>query len=247
MQPAGKEAMPKARSQPRPLPLVASVQEAVQQAERIAEARRSGRFRAELRKSNASVQEWVRVPTPGEPVFVSAKMGGHVWDTFDTYCRWREKGLQGGDGVRAFLALGARPALPGEADLADVEAQIGQRVRTDAKVLVLPADATGSAADGSSLSPAIARKAGRSEAVVTAKLFRSGRAQLVHLPEEFRFAGDEVRIRRHGEAVVLEPVAADWVWLDALAGELDEDFRRAVEEEPGDAPERPAVDRFFRR
>ena len=58
--------------------------------------------------------------------------------------------------------------------------------------------------------------------------------------------GEEARIRRHGEAVVLEPIAADWAWLDELAGELDEDFRRAAEEGPGDAPERPAVDRFFR-
>ena len=95
---------------------------------------------------------------------------------------------------------------------------------------------------------AAGREAGRGAgAVGTAKLFRSGRAQLVHLPEGFRLEGDEVRIRRHGEAVVLEPIAADWDWLDALFGGLDEDFRRAAAEEPGDAPERPAVDRFFGR
>lgn len=241
--------MSKTRSQPRPLPLVASTQDAVQQAERIAEARTSGRYRAELRKSNSSVQEWVLVPTPSGPVFVSAKMGGHRWDTLDAYYRWHDKGLLGGDGVRAFFALGARPALPGEADLADVEAQIGQRVRADAKVLVLPGDATASAADGPPLAPvAVATSnAGRDARVPeTAKLFRSGRAQLVHLPDGFRFDGEEVRIRRRGEAVVLEPIAADWVWLEALAGELDEDFRRAAEEEPGDAPERPEVERFFR-
>jgi len=241
--------MSRIRPRSRPLPRVVSIEEAIQQAERIAEARKGGHFQAELRKSNSSVQEWILVPTPSGPVFVSAKMGGHRWDTLDAYYRWHAKGLLGGDGVRAFLTLGARPALPGEADVADVEAQIGQRVRKDAKVLVLPGGAASSAVDGAPLTPAAAvtPKAGRdARAVETARLFRSGRAQLVHLPEGFRFDGEEVRIRRHGEAVVLEPVAADWGWLDTLTGELDEDFRRAAEEGPGDAPERPEVDRFFR-
>lgn len=241
--------MLKTRSRPRPLPLVASIQEAILQAQRIAEARRSGRFRAELRKSNSSVQEWILVPTPSGAVFVSAKMGGHRWDTLDEYYRWHDRGLLGGDGVRAFLALGARPALPGEADVADVEAQIGQRARDGAKVLVLPSEAAPSATDYPRWPPSAAAVPGGGRdagATRTAKLFRSGRAQLVHLPDGFRLPGDEVRIRRHGEAVVLEPIAADWAWLDELAGELDEDFRRAAEEGPGEAPERPAVDRFFR-
>lgn len=44
----------------------------------------------------------------------------------------------------------------------------------------------------------------------TAKLFWSGRSQAVRLPKEFRMEGDEVRIRRQGAAVILEPVASDW-------------------------------------
>jgi antitoxin VapB len=40
----------------------------------------------------------------------------------------------------------------------------------------------------------------------TAKLFRNGRSQAVRLPKEFRFEGDEVRIRRVGKKVILEPV-----------------------------------------
>jgi len=39
----------------------------------------------------------------------------------------------------------------------------------------------------------------------TAKLFRNGRSQAVRLPKEFRFEGDEVSVRREGEAVILEP------------------------------------------
>ena len=42
---------------------------------------------------------------------------------------------------------------------------------------------------------------------VRAKLFWNGRSQAVRLPKEFRFEGDEVEIRREGNAVVLEPVA----------------------------------------
>jgi virulence-associated protein VagC len=40
----------------------------------------------------------------------------------------------------------------------------------------------------------------------TAKLFRNGRSQAVRLPKEYRFRGNEVRIRREGEAVILEPM-----------------------------------------
>ena len=41
----------------------------------------------------------------------------------------------------------------------------------------------------------------------TARLFTSGGSQAVRLPKAYRFEGKEVRIRREGEAVVLEPVA----------------------------------------
>ena len=81
--------------------------------------------------------------------------------------------------------------------------------------------------------------------VQTAKLFWSGRSQAVRLPREFRFSGNQVRIRRHGAAVILEPVAEDWAWLDALVGRLDEDAAKAAEEDPGEQ-QRPALDRLFR-
>ncbi len=79
----------------------------------------------------------------------------------------------------------------------------------------------------------------------TAKLFWTGRSQAVRLPKDFRFDGDEVRIRRHGAAVILEPVASDWRWLDALAGQLDDDFVEAVNERPA-GQDRPALDHLFR-
>ncbi|HLI10932.1 MAG TPA: antitoxin [Alphaproteobacteria bacterium] len=78
-----------------------------------------------------------------------------------------------------------------------------------------------------------------------ARLFWSGRSQAVRLPKEFRFRGEEVLIRRHGSTVILEPVAEDWRWLDAIAGKLDKDFVAAVNERP-EQQERPALDDLFR-
>ena len=54
--------------------------------------------------------------------------------------------------------------------------------------------------------------------VKTAKLFRNGRSQAVRLPQEFRFQGDRVRVRRVGRGVLLEPLIAD---VDAWFAELD--------------------------
>jgi hypothetical protein len=42
--------------------------------------------------------------------------------------------------------------------------------------------------------------------LATAKLFRNGRSQAVRLPKEFRFEGNEVSVRREGDAVILEPL-----------------------------------------
>jgi antitoxin VapB len=50
-----------------------------------------------------------------------------------------------------------------------------------------------------------------------AKLFRNGRSQAVRLPQEFRFEGDAVRVRRVPEGVLLEPLIADTKeWFAAM-------------------------------
>lgn len=78
----------------------------------------------------------------------------------------------------------------------------------------------------------------------TARIFWSGRSQAVRLPKDYRFEGKEVRIRRHGAAIILEPIPADWGWLDALSGPLDADFRQAATEQPA-MQERPSLERLF--
>ena len=42
-----------------------------------------------------------------------------------------------------------------------------------------------------------------------ANLFRNGRSQAVRLPQEFRFEGTRVRVRRVSEGVLLEPLITD--------------------------------------
>jgi antitoxin VapB len=61
-----------------------------------------------------------------------------------------------------------------------------------------------------------------------AKIFKHGGSQAVRLPKAFRFEGEEVTVRREGNAVILEPVKvfkpktpaeweAFWAEIDALS------------------------------
>jgi antitoxin VapB len=61
----------------------------------------------------------------------------------------------------------------------------------------------------------------------TAKLFRYGRSQAVRLPKEFRMPGTEVRVRRIGRGVLLEPVETPFdvkAWFAKIDEYLDEPF-----------------------
>lgn len=75
-----------------------------------------------------------------------------------------------------------------------------------------------------------------------AKLFKNGGSQAVRLPKEFRFAGEEVLIRREGRRVILEP-ADEWPeeFLSTL-GAWDEGIER-----PAVEPLEHAGDPFARR
>jgi antitoxin VapB len=83
------------------------------------------------------------------------------------------------------------------------------------------------------------------ERVDRAKIFWSGRSQAVRLPKEYRFEGKEVRIRRRGDAIILEPIPSDWRWLDELAASApDPDFVEAIKERP-EGQERPGLEGIF--
>jgi len=59
-----------------------------------------------------------------------------------------------------------------------------------------------------------------------AKVFQNGRSQAVRLPKAFRFKGREVKIRREGDKVVLEPLERDR-WPDGFWDDFnfDPDFK----------------------
>jgi antitoxin VapB len=55
----------------------------------------------------------------------------------------------------------------------------------------------------------------------TAKLFKHGRSQAVRLPNEFRLPGTEVRVRRLGSGVLLEPIERHESDIRAIFTALD--------------------------
>ena len=51
-----------------------------------------------------------------------------------------------------------------------------------------------------------------------AKLFMNGRSQAVRLPKQYRFSGEQVFVKKWGDAIVLIPYSAEpWQpWFDNL-------------------------------
>ena len=78
----------------------------------------------------------------------------------------------------------------------------------------------------------------------TAKLFRHGGSQAVRLPKEFRLPGKEVRVRRLGRGVVLEPTEFDvGAWLSELRRYKDVPFMEEGREQPPMPEDDVALDR----
>jgi antitoxin VapB len=73
----------------------------------------------------------------------------------------------------------------------------------------------------------------------TAKLFMHGRSQAVRLPKKFRLPGKEVRVRRMGNGVLLEPMEFD---IDAWLARLDSYRDIPFMEEGREQPEMPDGD-----
>lgn len=58
----------------------------------------------------------------------------------------------------------------------------------------------------------------------TAKLFRNGRSQAVRLPQEFRFQGDHVFVKKLGDGVLLLPATRSWETLISSLSQFSSDF-----------------------
>ena len=66
----------------------------------------------------------------------------------------------------------------------------------------------------------------------TAKLFKNGRSQAVRLPKAFRLGGDQVFIKKVGNAVVLIPYHDCWQPLFDSLTQFSDDFMES-REQPG--------------
>ena len=59
----------------------------------------------------------------------------------------------------------------------------------------------------------------------TAKLFKNGQSQAVRLPKEFRMSGNEVYIKKQGDAIVLLPKKKSWAPLFDSLNHFAKDFK----------------------
>ena len=72
----------------------------------------------------------------------------------------------------------------------------------------------------------------RGDNMETAKLFQNGSSQAVRLPKEFRMPGNEVKIFKKGNHVILEPIETIWDHLFESLSEFPEDFLKDGRNQP---------------
>jgi antitoxin VapB len=58
----------------------------------------------------------------------------------------------------------------------------------------------------------------------TAKLFQNGQSQAVRLPKNYRLSGNEVYIKKVGNAIVLLPIEHPWETLFDSLEQFTDDF-----------------------
>lgn len=70
----------------------------------------------------------------------------------------------------------------------------------------------------------------------TAKLFMDGHSQAVRLPKGFRFEGEEVFVKRVGNAMVLLPRHESWRTLHESLEHFSDDFMEDRNQAPESRP-----------
>jgi len=68
------------------------------------------------------------------------------------------------------------------------------------------------------------------------KPFMSGNSQAVRIPSEYRFANEELIIRKVGDMVLIVPVSKAWEISRDATGKVTDDFMRDREQPPLDEP-----------
>jgi len=65
-----------------------------------------------------------------------------------------------------------------------------------------------------------------------AKIFQNGSSQAIRLPKIFRFPGNEVKIFKKGNQVILEPIETTWDSVFQSLDEFPEDFMKDGRNQP---------------
>ena len=73
------------------------------------------------------------------------------------------------------------------------------------------------------------------EDMKAARLFKNGQSQAVRLPKEFRFKGDQVLVKRAGNALILLPLKEPWTTLFESLSQFSKDFLES-REQPNQKP-----------
>jgi len=68
----------------------------------------------------------------------------------------------------------------------------------------------------------------------TAKVFKSGRAQVVRFPEGFNFDAEELCVNQIGDMIVLFPRDKGWDLLEKSLGKFTDDFGADMNRHPGE-------------
>ena len=68
-----------------------------------------------------------------------------------------------------------------------------------------------------------------------ARLFKNGQSQAVRLPKEYRFKGDQVLVKRVGNALVLLLLKESWIPLFESLSQFSKDFMES-REKPNQKP-----------
>ena len=71
----------------------------------------------------------------------------------------------------------------------------------------------------------------------TAKLFNNGRSQVVRLPKELRFSGEDVYVKKIGNMVILLPKDDPWSAMVNSLSQFSDDFMNTREQPPQDVRE----------
>jgi antitoxin VapB len=66
----------------------------------------------------------------------------------------------------------------------------------------------------------------------TAKLFKNGSSQAVRLPKAFRIPGNEVKIFKKGNQVILEPIETTWDTFFEALNDFPADFMQGGRNQP---------------